>query len=263
MNAFERLIAFLGQSAKTPDFYGPFHIISVLFIIGACALAVIYRKKISSALLWRIILIFGCVMAVLEIYKQLIITYNPTNDTWVYEWYAFPFQFCSTPTYITLLAFLFYKLDCKKIYNAMLGFLATYSLIAGFMVVFIGTQNVLCPYIGINVQTMVHHGLMVVLGVIILVTRSVKFDKKTFVYSTLVFLPLLFIAMILNAAMPQLDLFYVSTTSTVAFKPISDLLFGGNLPYIIYLCGYILLFAGASALTLFIASKISKCQKNC
>jgi hypothetical protein len=226
-------------------------------------LSVAYRDKITQKRLAYITLIFGCVMTVLEFYKQLVITYNPSDDTWAYEWYAFPFQFCSTPTYITLLAFLFYKLKHKKIYDAMLGFLATYSFVAGFLVIFVGTQNVLCPYIGINIQTMVHHGLMLVLGVIILSTRAVSFDKETFVLSTLVFLPLLTVALILNALMPQLDLFYVSKASTVAFKPISDLLFGGNLPYIIYLSGYILLFAGASALTLFIASKISKRQKNC
>lgn len=258
MNTFEKAVAFLSKTTEAPRFYGPFHIISALIIVGACILAVIYRRKISEKRLAHLTLIFGSVMLVFEIFKQLIVTYNPSDSTWAYEWYAFPFQFCSTPTYITLLAFLFYKLKYEKIYNAMLGFLGTYSLVAGFLVIFVGTQNVLCTYVAINIQTMVHHGLMLVLGVIILSTRAVEFNKKTFVKSTLVFLPLLAIALILNALMPQLDLFYISTTSTVAFKPISDLLFGGNLPYIIYLLGYVLLFSGASALTLFIASKIKK-----
>ncbi len=258
MNTFEKAVAFLSKTTDTPHFYGLFHIISALIIIAACVLFIAYRHKITQNRLAYLVLIFGCVMVAFEILKQFILIYNVNNDTWTYKWYAFPFQFCSTPIYIAPLAFLFYKLKCKKIYDAMLGFLSTYSLVAGFLTVFIGTEKVLCSHIAINIQTMVHHGLMLVLGVIILSTRAIRFDKETFVLSTLVFLPLLAIALILNALMPQLDLFYVSTTSTVAFKPISDLLFGGNLPYIIYLSGYILLFAGASALTLFIASKITK-----
>ena len=192
MNTFEKTIAFLSKTTDTPNFYGLFHIISALIIIGTCVLFIAFRHKINEKRLAYITLIFGCVMTVFELYKQLVITYNPSDDTWAYEWYAFPFQFCSTPTYVTLLAFLFYKLKHKKIYDAMLGFLATYSFVAGFLVIFVGTQNVLCPYIGINIQTMVHHGLMLVLGVIILSTRAVSFDKETFVLSIIKF-PLLYI----------------------------------------------------------------------
>lgn len=257
MSVFEKFIAFLSKDMKTPSFYGIYHIASILFIVTAVALIIIFRKKITHKQIAYITLTVGLIMAVLELYKQLVLSYNPSNDTWAYRWFAFPFQFCSTPTYITLLAFLFYKLNIKSVYNALLGFLGTYSLVAGIMVIFVGTKSVLCSSVGINLQTMIHHGLMMVLGIAILVSRSLSFDKKTFITSSLVFLPLLSVAMILNAILPQLDLFYVSTTSTVAFKPISDFFFGGNLPYIIYLIGYIVLFAGASALTLWIAHKIT------
>ena len=247
----------MSAKADTPKFFGAFHIISILVIVGACVFLYTKRKLLTDKVLAYMTLIIGIIMVLFEIYKQLVITYNPADDTWVYEWYAFPFQFCSTPIYITLLAFLFYKLKKQVIYEALMGFLATYSMVAGLMVIFVGTKSVFCPYIGINLQTIIHHGLMFILALAILFSGQLPFTKRTFIGSFAVFAPLLVLAMILNAFNPALDLFYISPHSTFAFKIISGIFFGGRLPYLVYLIGYIVLFTGASALVLYIANKIA------
>ena len=47
----------------------------------------------------KIILISGFIMLIFEIYKQVIFTYQVGH----YQWYAFPFQFCSTPMYLYII----------------------------------------------------------------------------------------------------------------------------------------------------------------
>ncbi len=258
ITVFEKTIAFLSKQVNIPRFYGLFHIASLIIILGICAFTVLKRKKITEKALANFVLICGCVMLVFEIYKQLVITYEAGTDIWAYELYAFPFQFCSTPTYIALLAFLFYKLRLKTVYNALLSFLATYGMIAAIVVLFFGTKTVLCQTLGINIQTMLHHGLMLIMSVTILVSNGIKEDKKAFIGASAVFLPLLTAAIILNTCIDGLDLFYLSPDSTFVYKGLSDIFFGGNLPYPIYLIGYIILFGAGAALILCISHKIKK-----
>ncbi len=255
---FEKAVAALSKETDIPRFYGIFHIASLLLILLTCAFIIKNRKKLSEKALSRFILICGCVMLAFEIYKQLVITYEPSTDRWVYEYYAFPFQFCSTPTYIALLSFLFCKFKNKMVYKALLSFLATYGMIAATVVLFFGTSTVLCSIIGVNVQTMVHHGLMLIMSVAILASGEIHEDKSALIGAGAVFFPLLIIAIILNACIKGLDLFYLSPDSTFVYKSISDIFFGSALPYPIYLIGYIILFTAGAALILFISHKIKK-----
>ena len=59
-------------------------------------------------------------------------SYDPQTG-WSYDWSRFPFQFCSTPIYIALLAA---PLHDGKLRRALLCFLATYSPVAGCAVLF-------------------------------------------------------------------------------------------------------------------------------
>lgn len=253
---FEKIIAFLSKQMETPRFYGIFHIVSLLLIFAVCALIILKRKKLTKSFISRFIFICGLIMLAFEIYKQLIITYEPSTDRWVYEYFAFPFQFCSTPTYIAIISFFFYRK--KTVYNAFLAFLATYGMIAAIVVLFFGTSTVLCPSLGVNIQTMVHHGLMLIMSVAILASSSIKEDKRSLIGASAVFLPLLVIAMILNACIKGLDLFYLSPDSTFVYKSISDIFFGGALPYPVYFIGYVTLFTAGAALILFVCHRIKK-----
>lgn len=256
VTVLEKIVAFLSKRMEEPRAYGLFHIVSLLIILGVCALIIYKRHKFTEKTVAYFIFFIGLTMLIFEIYKQLVITYEPAYDVWVYELYAFPFQFCSTPTYIALLSFLFYKLRLNTVYQAFLSFLATYGMIAAIVVLFFGTSTVLCPSLGINIQTMVHHGLMLVMSILILSTGSIELGKRSFIGASAVFLPLLVIAMILNACIDGLDLFYVSPNSTFVYKAISDIFFGGKLPYLVYLIGYVILFTLGAALILFITHKI-------
>ncbi len=258
---FEKIITFLAKTGNVPKAYGLFHIICITVLFAVCALIIVNRRRFTEKSVSIFVFVCGIIMLILEIYKQLVITYEVNSDEWVYELYAFPFQFCSTPTYIALLSFLFYKLKIKNIYSALLSFLATYGMIASIVVLFIGTQTVFCTYIGINLQTMVHHGLMFVISIVVLCTDSIELNKKSLTGAFFVFIPLLVIALILNKCIDGLDLFYVSPKSTFVYPAVSDIFFGGKLPYPLYLVGYIILFTAGSALILYMTYLIKKHDK--
>jgi len=74
----------------------------------------------------NILLVCSIIMLAFEVYKQLVFTVE--KDVWDYQWYVFPFQFCSVPMYV---AFITAFLKPGKVKNAMYNFLGTFGLFVG------------------------------------------------------------------------------------------------------------------------------------
>lgn len=263
MDAFVNIVRVLAKRAETPKPFGLFHIVSIALLAALCAFIIIKRHLFNEKNVPYIILAVGIIMTLFEIYKQIVISFNPADGTFTYKWYIFPFQFCSTPIYITLLAFIFSRLKNKTVYGALCAFLSGYALIAG-TVVFMFPSSVFNPIIGVNIQTVVHHGLMIALSICLLSSNTVPCEKRSCITAFLVFIPLLLIAMILNAWHgngAEFDMFYIAPDSTFVLKGIRDF-FNGFPPYPIYLIGYIALFTLGQALVFFITSKLRKWKKS-
>ncbi len=259
VNFFEKIVTFLAKRDVPPKAWESFHVISLIIIGIACIAAFFFKKFYTKERVAYITLICGIILLLFETYKQLIFTYRPATDEWRYSFGVFPFQFCSTPIYLSIIAFVLYKLKKEKIYNAILAFLATYCLIAGFIVLFFGTQTVFVQLVGSNIQSMVHHGIMILLGLIILLSGSISFNPKTLFSAFCVFLPLVFAAIAMNFAFgngQKFDMFYLAIDSPF-MKRLSLQLFGTTVPYPVYVIGYITLFTFASAVVLFIAKIIT------
>ena len=135
-------------------------------------------------------------MAVLEVYKQLVFTFSVTDGgiTSDFQWYAFPWQFCSTPMYVGLLTGIFRK---GKVHDALCAYLATYSVFAGLCVM-IYPGDVFIDLIGINIQTMICHGSMIVIGAWLLATGYVKLEHRSVAKAACVFAGAVAVAIILN-----------------------------------------------------------------
>ena len=144
-----------------------YYLALVLVILGSIFLTLKF-KKLNQKGIQKTLLIISIILIIFEIYKQVNFSYS--NYNWQYRWYAFPFQFCSTAMYATLIVGLT-KND--KIYDMGIGFLATFSLFAGSAVMFY-PGDVFVTTIGINIQTMVYHGSMVVIGVALIFSGHVK-----------------------------------------------------------------------------------------
>ena len=86
---------------KTPSVGGLTHLFAVLFTLFLSLIASKTAKKVTNKKADMIVLLYGLFILVLEIYKQLYMTYI-LNDG-IYGWSYFPYQFCSVPMYVALI----------------------------------------------------------------------------------------------------------------------------------------------------------------
>ena len=179
----------------TPTMYGWFHLVwfalSILAGVALCR----WNRKPDERFMRKLLLIVSIVVILLEVYKQINYTFIYDGQSIIadYQWYAFPFQFCSTPMYIGLLA----GLTKGKFHSALCAYLGTFSLFAGLCVMFY-PATVFISTIGINIQTMICHGSMISLGIYLLYTGYVQATHKTMLKAIPVFIVLVLLAAVMN-----------------------------------------------------------------
>ena len=122
-----KFLSFLDSEMVEPLPYGWFHLMCFAIVIALCVLCIAFRKKFSAKSINIIMLVTGIVMILFEVYKQVIMNFD--NGAFEpYAWYIFPFQFCSTPMYLMLLAGILRK---GKVYDCVVSYLGTFALFAG------------------------------------------------------------------------------------------------------------------------------------
>lgn len=244
MNFFERILYFLKGTMPTPTNFGWFHIMFIAIVIGATVAICVLFKNAKDKTFRRIVLICWVVILVLEIYKQIIFSVNfgvEGGATWNYQLYAFPYQLCSTPLY--LLPFVAFLKD-GKVRDGIMSFVSTFSLLGG-LAVMVFPNDVFVEFIGINFQTMIHHGLQVVLGIFFMVYNRHKLNIKYFLKSIPVFFTLFVVAFALDLIVPKFttetfNMWYISPYFLCTLPLVS--IFYANLPYVLFLICYVICF---------------------
>lgn len=260
MSGFDKFMTFLQSEMPRPTAYGWYHILCIAIVAGLSIFLGIKLRNASEKAIRRFLLISSIIMLVFELYKQLIFSYDFANNAavWDFQWYAFPFQFCSTPMYVALVASLIKK---GKVQESMYAFLATFALFGGLIVMFV-PGDVFIEYIGINIQTMVHHGLMVVIGVVLLTSKSVKLEHKSILKAACVFGALVATALLANCVYvwcggtETFNMFFISPyfPSTL---PVFNIIYE-KVPYVVYLLLYIVAFMLIAYVVLLVAMLIKK-----
>lgn len=196
MLLFGKIIDILSYQATTPKLFGWVHILSFALAIALGVFLSVKFKNANKKTVQKILLITSLITIGVEIYKQFVFSFSFDGQvvSFDYQWYAFPLQFCSTPMYIGLLAALIKK---DWLHNALCAYLATYGLFAG-LVVMVYPGDVFMSIIGINVQTMICHGLMVSVGIFLLASGYVKPRHKSMLPALCLFCSIIGIVMILN-----------------------------------------------------------------
>ncbi|MBR5539989.1 MAG: YwaF family protein [Clostridia bacterium] len=196
MDFFVKALEILDWRMQRPTMYGWFHWMWLALTIAACVLLWRYCRntpveRTRAAVFWTAV-----VVLVLELYKQINYTfgYDTGTVTVDFQWYAFPWQFCSMPMYVGFLMGIMRK---GKIHDALAAFLATYAVFAGVCVL-LYPSDVFISTIGINVQTMICHCSMIVIGVYLMVTGYVKLEHKTILKAIPVFAVAVGLAAIMN-----------------------------------------------------------------
>ena len=212
----------------------------------------------------KIVFIFWAVVILLEIYKQVEFSfvYEDGKGIWDYPVYIFPFQLCSSQFYI--LPFIFLLKD-GKIRNAMIAYTITFSFFGG-LAVFFYPNDVFIETIGINIQTMIHHGTQILLGVFLFTRYRKVFDFKFYVKSIFVFFVMLLIATVLDIAVYKhlvsmgntetFNMFFISPYFDCTL-PILSIIYD-NVPYFVFYLIYMLGFVLISYIIFIVETSIYK-----
>lgn len=260
MEFWNQLLQFMDTQMETPLPYGPFHLIWLAVTVGLSVWAAFGAKKHSQKQVSNVLLVTAIAVMLLEIYKQINYTFGDGSGEPAYQWYAFPWQFCSTPMYVGLLAGLIRK---GRVYESLCAYLATFGLFAGAAVmvypvtVFIGT-------VGINLQTMICHGSMIVIGVYLLASGQVKLEHKSILRALPVFAVMVGAAVVMNEVAYRTGLLQTHTFNMFFISPYCEpslpvySLVQGAVPFPWCLVLYILGFTAAGYIMLLLGMGVKR-----
>lgn len=259
LNFWQDFLRILDISMEKPELYGWFHLLSLGLTVAFTVFLCLWSKGRSHGQIRKMILVVTFVVMALELYKQINFSFSYEGGiVFDYQWYAFPFQFCSTPMYIGLLAGLTRK---GKVHEAANAYLATYAIFAGICVM-LYPSTVFIDTIGINIQTMVCHGTMISVGVCLLYSGYVKLEHKSILKAMAVFAICVALAATMNEVAhltgllerESFDMFYISPYGQPSLPVYS--LVQAAVPFPLCLITYVCGFSLASYLILLAAMGI-------
>lgn len=267
MNFFEKILCFLQAEMKEPQAFGWFHILWLILVV--ISIFILYKRKQSHSekQLKLVLGIYGIITLILELSKQLIWTFNYNNITniviWDYQWYAFPFQLCTTPMFVSLICLFLRK---NKVRDYLLSYMA-YVTILGSIVTMIMPDSCFVSDILVNIHTMWLHLGSFVVSVYLLMIGEVKINTKAVKQAIIVFLIFVSIAQCMNIVIynsgilngETFNMFFISPYF-ISTLPVFDTI-QQNVPYIVFLLLYVLVLIIGSFIVYFVAMLISNLYK--
>ena len=236
------MIEFLQREMERPNPYGWFHLMWLALSFIAIFVLFKLRKKYSEKQLKIVLAIYGIIVFILELLKQISWAYDIDTHTWSYSWYSAPFQLCTMPIYISLICLFLKK---SKIRDYMLSFLCFYTIL-GSIATMIMPDSCFVSDILVNIHTMYLHCGSFVLSIYLLM-NEIKPTKKNFFGSVKVFIICVLMALALDISFYKLgfigdatfNMFYISPyfPSTL---PVFNMIYEKT-PYLLFLLIYILI----------------------
>ena len=254
------ILELLRAQMECPPLYGWFHLTSVFITIAVSVLLCVFFRNANERTERRLIFILWIIMAVLEVYKQILYTFTTDGTTIAvdYTWPFFPFQLCSTPLYtLPLIAF------CKsgKFRDAIIGYTIAFSTFGGICV-YAFPGDVFTVFAGINIQTMVHHGIQIITGVYLASKHRHRLTLRYYLSGGIVCLVAVLIAHLLNEVVHRVlvsngnyevfNMFYISPYHGCTLPVLSSIY--PLVPYPVFLAIYIVGFIVAAAI-IFLAAR--------
>lgn len=191
------ILRFLQSTASVPAPYGIYHLICLVLIALTTVFFCSRLRNISDRHFRITVAVIWGVFVLLEIYKQIVFSFRVDGEGIVlgYQWFVFPYQFCSIPYYVLPLVFL--SKEGSLLRKCVVAFVCSFVLFAG-LAVCLYPGDVFTQYVGINVQTMVHHGLMVALGVWFAVRYRSELKFSSLLLGCALFAALVTVALLMN-----------------------------------------------------------------
>lgn len=160
------------------------------------------ERSFSAVLTGCGIFLAGC-----ELYKQLFLYYIINQGH--YDWWYFPFQLCSIPMYLCLLA---PRLPDGRLKTALYTFLQDYSILGGAAALIVpeGFSKI---HWTLTIHGYVWHILLILISALIALTGHADLSRKGFLRTLPLFFAFSAIALLINVAAPghgQANMFYIS-----------------------------------------------------
>lgn len=254
----EEFIHFLQGEMEVPGLISWFHLLMLIPIIGLSIIIPLFFKDSNEKVYKRIIFIFWIILIVLEIFKQLIKSFHYASPSYYeYSIRDFPFSICSMIYYFVPIILFVDRNKHPQLVDAANGYMCFILLFSG-LAVCIYTDMVMTNLIFINIQSLIHHGTQVILGVYIYIWNRKNINIKT-VYRTLVaFLVTAAIAIIINISFfPHfINMFFINPT-IITNLPIGNIV-QEKAGYKLFLIGFLSLIALLTYLTYLIETSLYK-----
>lgn len=223
VKSLDKLLERTAWEMTPPPAYGLFHL-SFTFIGIAICIFLAWKLRSLSERGHKTVL--GCVGAFLiltEIYKQLFYCFYMSDNSYV--WWIFPFQLCSVPMYLCIIA-LFLKPGPLR--NGIYGFMTTYNLLGGIMA-FIEPSGITHGYWTLTLHAYIWHMLLIFIGIYLIASNHFAKTGKDYLHATVTFLVLCGVAFSINVIFRNvsggsINMFFVgpSNSSLAVFKDISE-----------------------------------------
>lgn len=267
MNIFEKILYFLQIEMEEPQAYGWFHLLWIFLTISMIIFLILKKAKNKEKQLKIVLGVYGFGSLFLEIIKQLIwsFNYDPVTNivTWDYQWYAYPFQLCTTPIFVSIICFF---LKDGKWRNSLLSYMAFVTILGGITTIFF-PDSCLVSDIMVNIHTMYLHCGSVVVSIFLLISGNIKINIQNFYRAFFIFLFFVLIAQILNISIyhsgllngEEFNMFYISPYF-ISTLPVFNII-QEKMPYLIFLLFYISAIFISSFLVYYISSSIQNFSK--
>lgn len=254
----EDFLHFLQGEMEMPGVFSWFHFVMIIPIIGLSFIIPYFFKDAKEKTYKRILFIFWVILIILEIFKQIIKAFHYGDPSyWEYSIRDFPFSICSMIYYFIPIILFVNKDKHPKIVDAAIGYMCFITLFMG-LIVCIYTDMVMSNLIFINIQSLIHHGSQVIVGIYIYVWNRKNIKIETVYKSLIAFAITAGIAIIINVAFyPNfINMFFINPTR------ITNLPIGGfvqeKLGYPVYLLLLLTLIAFVTLATYYVETWIYK-----
>ncbi len=210
---------------ERPTSYGTFHL-SFAFIGLALSIILAWKLRKLGDRGNRILLLFcGIFLAIAEIYKQLFYYYFIGNGS--YQWWIFPFQMCSVPMYLCIIAPL---LKPGVVQKSMYNFMMLFNLLGGFMA-FVEPSGITHEYWTLTLHAFIWHMMLVFIGLYLGFSNRGGKTVKDYRYAAITFVALCALAFCINlifwnVSEGTINMFFVgpANSSLIVFKQIAEAL---------------------------------------
>ena len=222
-SALRDFFTWTAWSMEKPPAYGSFHLIFTFVGLAVSILAARQLRKLDDRGNRILLISFGVFLLVCEVYKQLFYYYYIGQEH--YQWWIFPFQMCSVPMYLCVIAPL---LKQGKVQKAMYNFMMLYNLLGGFMA-FVEPSGIVHEYWTLTLHAFIWHMSLVFIGLYLAMSNRGGKEIKDYRSASYTFVILCVIAFCINLALRDIsggsvNMFFVgpSNSSLIVFKQISE-----------------------------------------